>query len=158
MSHQVFCVIFRQKFHKKIWEVSCFHRKFCFCNPTVRYAWRVYILQNDVVASYNIGPMCSISLIRHSAQPRSALGPYYAVFTGRHSAVRHSGTNPLTTLWMLVSSLTLPGFHKWSRCSKPSWVAFLAAVSEVQKSNLYLLWLQVWLPSFHAKLWLGFKS
>jgi len=31
---------------------------------------------------------------RHCAQPRSAFSPYWAFFTGRHSAGRHSGTHP----------------------------------------------------------------
>jgi len=35
--------------------------------------------------------------IRHSARSvlrPAAVGPYWAVFTGRHSAGRHSGTHP----------------------------------------------------------------
>ena len=47
--------------------------------------------------------------IRHCAQPRSAFGPYWAVFTGQHSAGRHSGTHPsqhVTEIRMLYSGIS----------------------------------------------------
>jgi len=47
---------------------------------------------------------------RHCAQPPSAFGPYWAFFTGRHSAVRHPGTHPNIQAKLKVSSFTRNAF------------------------------------------------
>ena len=39
---------------------------------------------------------------RHSAQPWSVFGPYWALSTGRHSAGRHSATHPVYAVFIVI--------------------------------------------------------